>query len=305
VQLKQPPRHILQLVRVDPDPDLPRAEQGASVETGVRGILILSLVVVTALASGGLLWGWVGAGVALGLVAVVVGALWYFSDRLILGRTGARQLAADDDRTLDVVLGELSGRAGIPAPELYLLPCPQPNAFSVGRSPTHASIVLTEGLVALLEPTDIQAVLAQQVAHIRRRDVSGASITSAMVCGVFALSELATPRAAMRHAQNDPGLLESLALRVAIGLRRATLAPGREGMADRRGSELIGDTEPLALALAKIDTYARVVPMALIVAGVSVWIVDPVVKGRKTRWQFSTGPSVSDRIRSLRASVPT
>jgi heat shock protein HtpX len=290
---------------VDPDPELLRAQKGAVVENTVRSILLLACFSGAALVCGGLLWGRAGALISLGLGAMFVSGLWYFSARLILRRIGARLLGVHDDQTLNAALGQLSQRAGIPAPQLYLLPCPQPNAFSVGRSRRHASIVLTEGLVALLDPTDIRAVLAHELVHIRRLDILGSSITGAMTCGVSIAAEIATPpkKAANQEGRSDPRFVEALIQCVAGGLLRVAVSRGREGAADRSGSELIGDLEAMASALARIEKYTRVVPMEMTLARVSFWIVDPLGNRPDGSWISSTFPSVSDRIGGLRSSV--
>ena len=84
--------------------------------------------------------------------------------------SGARPLDARSGSPIHAMLGQLSRRAAIPPPLLYVAPSPQPNAFAIGRSPRHAAIVVTEGLLSLLESTEVQAVLAHELTHIRRRD---------------------------------------------------------------------------------------------------------------------------------------
>jgi heat shock protein HtpX len=257
-------------------------------------------------ALGGLLGGTIGVLVAVGFGSVSLGAAWWISDWLVLRAAGARPLDARTATGLDKSLADLSLRAAIPTPRCYVVSCPQPNAFSVGRSPRHASVVVTDGLLSLLEPAEIRAVLAREVVHIRRRDTFMTTVAGAVLSQIFGAISLARTyvpprrRGEAEHPHDGRSVGPRMA-KVMCGLPRRSR---REWSADRDGSDLCRDLEAMIRALQRMDRYAGVVPMEIALAHVSNWVVNPLGGDRRV-WLFATIPTLQDRIERLLGARPT
>jgi heat shock protein HtpX len=281
---------------VGPDSELSRPRPGrAAIENTTRSAVVLGAVGGTTVACSGILWGQKGVLLSLSLGVTVMAGLWCLSARLVIRSTGAQPVAAHSSTALPTVLGQLSRKAGIPSPQLYVVPIPQPNAFAVGRSSRHAAIVVTEGLVSLLEPAEVRAVLAHELAHICRRDTLGTSIAGSMASGVYILAELSLVHD-RRGREDPPGMIVAFLLSLTAQVLRFTVSNGRESAADRVGSELTGDPETLASALKRMDRYAQVVPMDMALAQVSAWTVNPLGDRSPTTWIFSVRSPASDRF---------
>ncbi len=244
-------------------------------------------------------------GVALGLGVTVIGSSWWFSDRLAIRAAGARVLDPSEAPGLHAMVAELAQRAAMLPPGLYLSSSPQPNAFAAGRTAGHASVVVTEGLLALLNPDEVRAVLAYELAHIRRGDALLSSLAGAVATAISALANvfLLSSLFGGRSSGERPGRLRMLLVASvahwAAVLLRLTLSARREYDTDRAGADMTDDPEALARALERMGCYVDVVPMDLIPAQATVWVVNPL--GTKVAVQkFSTHPPVVERTTRLR-----
>ena len=285
---------------MDPEADLSGStEKGPAIENTVRYVVLIGAVAVSIVACGGLLGGRIGAVLGIGLAVFVAGGSWWFSDRLVIRACGAQSCHAT---TISGMLAELSRRAAMPPPQLYVAPNPQPNAFAIGRTPRRAAIVVTEGLLSLLEPAEVRAVLAHELAHIRRRDTLVTSIAGATAGEVLGAAALLrrSRSARTKGDEEDAGAVVTSGTRVVARLLRFVLPSDRESGADRGGSDLTGDPEALARALTRIEGYVQVVPMEAMLAQLSAWVVNPLGDRAKTTWLFSTDPPVAKRIDRLR-----
>jgi heat shock protein HtpX len=257
---------------------------------------------------GGLLGGHVGVIIGFGLGVTVAASSWWFSDRLAIRAAGARVLEASEAAGLHAMVNELAQRAASRPPRLYVSPSPQPNAFATGRSPRHAAVVVTEGLLALLEPTEVRAVLAHELAHVRHRDTLLTSVAGAVATAISAFANLALLSKLIggRNHEDGPGplgaVLVALVAPVAAGLLQLALSRSREYQADRAGADLTNDPEALARALERIGCYVDVVPMELMPAQASAWVVNPLGAGVDFARLFCTHPALGDRIARLRAT---
>ena len=287
---------------VDPEADLiGSTEKGPAIENTLRYAVLLGAVGVSIVACGGLLGGRIGTLLGIGLGMMVAGGSWWFSDRLVIRACGAQ---FSDAPATSAMLFELSRQAAMPPPQLYVTPNPQPNAFAIGRTPSSAAIVVTEGLLSLLEPTEIRAVLAHELTHIRRRDTLVTSMAGAAASGVLGAAAL------LKHSRppgtegckKGPGVVVTSGTRMVARLLRFVLPSDRESGADRGGSDLTGDPEALARALTRMEGYAQVVPMEAILAQVSAWAVNPLGERAGTAWLFSIEPPVEKRIDRLRVT---
>ncbi len=273
----------------------------------VKTALFLGAIGGLLVVCGGLIGGHAGVVIGLILGVAVVGSSWWFSDRLAIHSTRARILGPHEAPALQAMVTELAERAALAPPRLYLAPSPQPNAFATGRAPSHAVVVVTEGLLALLEPAEVRAVLAHELAHIRHRDTLLTSVAAAVATTIVALASLVWLSTLLggHNRDNGPGpvgsLLVALVAPAAAGLLQFALSRSREFDADRAGADLADDPEALARALARIDGYVDVVPMALAPAQAAAWVVNPLGRRVDFARHFSTHPPVAERIARLQA----
>ena len=189
-------------------------------------------------------------------------------------------------------------------PRLYVTPDRQPNAFATGRSPRHAVVAVTRGLLELLTPRELRAVLAHELAHVGNRDVLLTSVAAALATGISFLANMIgwLPFFGSSDDEDHPGPMAAfvaalLAPFAAVPLQLA-LSRSREFEADRTGATLVGDGFALASALAKIEHAARSIPMRVDPAQATKYIVNPLTgrSGWSVSVLFSTHPPVAERI---------
>ncbi|MCZ7527594.1 MAG: zinc metalloprotease HtpX [Acidimicrobiia bacterium] len=266
-------------------------------------------------AFGGLLMG-IGSlfgqnGLIIGLVIglVFVGGSYWFSDKLAVAAARAKPVSPQEAPRLHAMVEDLARRGGMPMPRLYLSPSPQPNAFATGRSPRHAVVAVTQGLLQVLDEDELRGVLAHEMSHVRNRDILIGSVAAAMAMGITFLARMAMWGAIFgggRGDDRDNNVFGALALMilapVAAMLLQMAISRSREYEADRIGAQLLGSGEPLARALEKIEGYARRIPMDVDPAQAQAYIVNPLT-GRKVNFAnlFTTHPPTEERIRRLRA----
>lgn len=237
-------------------------------------------------------------------VAVVAGS-WWFSDRLALRAARARPLRPGEAPGLPAALRSLAARAGIPAPSLWIIDDPQPNAFATGRDPRHAAVAVTTGLLGRLPSDEVEAVLAHEIGHIAHRDTLIASVAAAIGTAISTLANLVLWLPFFGGADENDGspnplvlLVVALLAPIAAAVVQLAISRTREYDADREAARLLGDGQPLASALARIHRSARIVPMDVPPAQAAHFIVNPLAGGAINRL-FSTHPPVQDRIRRL------
>jgi heat shock protein HtpX len=243
----------------------------------------------------------------LGIAAVMnLGAYW-FSDRIALKMARARPVSEEEAPRIYQMFRELTTRAQMPMPRLFLIPQEQPNAFATGRSPKRAAVALTAGITRLLSEEELRGVIAHELAHIRSRDTLTQSV-AATIGG--AITYLGYMLLWFGGDNNSPlGLIASLALvllaPIAATIIQLAISRQREFSADATGAQISGNPESLASALLRLEEGAKAKPMQHInQATEPLYIVKPI-SGRGMARLFSTHPPVDERVQRLRQMRPS
>ncbi|TMM13890.1 MAG: protease HtpX [Actinobacteria bacterium] len=262
------------------------------------------LLVVIGFAIGG------SGGAAIGLVIglVITGASYWFSDTIAIKAARAVPVSEAEMPEYYRVVRELTQRMDMPMPKLYMTPEMQPNAFATGRSPNHSAVAVTKGILSILDWEELRGVLAHELSHVGNRDILIGSVAAAVAMGITFVSRIALWTSIFTGGDDEGGdnIFVLLALVIlaplAAGLLQLALTRTREYGADRSGARLLGDGEPLARALAKIEAGVKAVPMNVAPAEASMFIVNPL-SGRRVNFAnlFMTHPPTQQRIARLRS----
>jgi heat shock protein HtpX len=239
-------------------------------------------------------------------VAMNVGAYW-FSDKVALKASRAQPLSQAEAPALYQDIAELTGRAGLPMPRVYLIPSDQPNAFATGRNAKHAAVAVTQGLLTLMPRDQVRGVLAHELAHVRNHDILVTSIAAtlgAVVVWVANMLQFSMFFGGSDEDQNPLAVIATILLApLAATLVQLGISRQREYLADATGARFLGDPEPLAQALESLERATERIPMQANPATASLYIADPLkaLHGRGMSSLFSTHPPLEERVRRLRA----
>jgi heat shock protein HtpX len=257
----------------------------------------------------GSLFGSGGLFIGLILAIVFVGGSYWFSDKIAVKAAGAQPVSEAEAPQLYAIVRELTQRANLPMPSVYISPAAQPNAFATGRDPNHAAVAVTQGLLQVVDQDELRGVLAHELSHVRNRDILISSVAAAVALGITMIARMLMFGAMFggfgggRDRNNNIfGLLAMMILApIAAALLQMALSRSREFEADRSGAELLGTGEPLARALEKIDAYAKQVPMNVDPAHATAYIINPLT-GRQVQFAnlFQTHPPTAERVARLR-----
>jgi heat shock protein HtpX len=244
---------------------------------------------------------WLFAAIAIG--ANVIGYL--YSDRTALRAVRARPLAEWQAPEVHAVVRELSRRARIPMPRLYVMPGQQPNAFATGRDSRNAAVAMTEGLLLTLPLEQISGVLAHELSHIKNRDILVSSLSATIagaISAIVSVLQLSFLFGGGEDEDSPLGIVGVFAAMLLAPLGAMLLQMGvsrqREYLADASAAQLLGSGEPLADALEAIARDRT--PLQVNPVSAPMYIVNPLAGGSVSKL-FSTHPPVAERIRRLRA----
>ena len=245
----------------------------------------------------------------LGIAAVMNLGAYFFSDKMVLRMSGAREVTPAEAPELHAMVEELAAKAGIPKPRVCIMDQEQPNAFATGRNPKHGVVAVTTGIMHMLEPRELRAVLAHEIGHIAHRDILISSIAAVLATAISYIGQsfLFSGMFGGGHSNEEEGgsgiggLLLLLLAPIAATLVQLGISRSREFHADQGGAELSGEPEMLARALHKLDQYAHAIPADVAAGTASLYIVNPLTGGQRLSRLFSTHPSTEERVERLMA----
>jgi len=253
-------------------------------------------------------WGLNGTIIFLLMGAVVNLIAYFFSDTLILRGSKARPLSPAQVPELFAIVEEVAREADLPMPKLYLIDEPSMNAFATGRSPKHAAVAVTRGLLEKLTPQEVKGVVAHELAHIQNWDTFLMTVIAVLAGLISILADAYWRSGVMNKAEEKDrsGILSLISAGLAVFaplsalLIKLAISRQREFLADASGAKIAKDASALASALEKISKDRRPLP-GMNAATAHLYFSNP--SNRANEWVdklFSTHPPVAERIARLR-----
>lgn len=271
----------------------------------MKTTLLLAVMTGLFLFMGELLGGRTGMLGALAIAALMNFGAFFWSDKIVLSMYGARPVDAAAAPELHAIVAKLAMKAGIPMPRLYVIPDSALNAFATGRSPSHAAVAATEGILHALNREELEGVLAHELSHVLNRDTLISTIAATLAGAISFLARLAywMPVGRSDDEGRSPlgGLVTLIVAPLAAMLIQLAVSRSREYEADASGARLVGYPNGLANALRKLQAAAGQIPMrAANPSTAHLFIVNPL-SGRSLMGLFSTHPPLEARITRLMA----
>lgn len=273
---------------------------------------LLALLTVLLVFVGQLIGGANGASTAFVFALLMNLGVYWFSDRLVLAMYRAKPLSESEAPQVYRAVREIASRERMPMPKLYGLPTVTPNAFATGRSPRHASVAVTSGLLKIMSEEELKGVLAHELSHVKNRDTLVMSIAAAVAGAIAMLADWARWGLMFggggRDRRSGNGAVQLIALLLmailaplAAMLIQLAISRTREYGADATGARLTGNPQGLANALEKLDAAVHAHPLeGANPATAHLFIVNPLRAGAIAKL-FSTHPPVAERVRRLRS----
>jgi len=244
----------------------------------------------------------------LGMAALMNMGAYFFSDKLALKMSGAKPIDESEAPRLYQVMRELTTRAGLPMPRLYMIPQDQPNAFATGRDPKHSAVAVTQGITKLLSEDELRGVLAHELAHVKHRDILIQSVAATIGAAITYLGYMLMWFGGGDENDSPLGLIAALAMvllaPIAATIIQLSISRQREYAADAGGAAISGNPESLASALLRLEQGAAAIPMQVNQAAEPLYIVKPFRAGGFASL-FSTHPPIEERVRRLRQMRPS
>ncbi len=275
-------------------------------------ILILALTVLFVLV-GSAIGGRSGAVYAFVLAALMNFFAYWFSDKIVLRMYGAKAVTQGEAPELYQMVAELTNKASLPMPKVYIMENDTPNAFATGRNPDHAAVAVTTGILRILSKEELKGVIAHELSHIRNRDILISTLAATIAGAISMLASMARWGAIFGGGRSDDDeggggnflfvLLFTMVASVAAMLIQMAISRSREYLADEGGAHL---SNPLSLAkaLGKLDMAARRIPMQANPSTAHMFIVNPLTGGGVLSL-FSTHPPIAERVARLEEMART
>jgi heat shock protein HtpX len=273
----------------------------------VKTGLLLAVLTGIFVALGGVVGGQTGMVIAfLFAAAMNLFSLWQ-SDKMVLHMYGAQEVDARSGGEYYRIVQGLAQRAGLPMPRVYIMDNPQPNAFATGRSPAHAAVCASTGLIETLTPEELSGVIAHELSHVKNHDTLTMAVAATIGGAVSMLAQYLQFGALFggNRNNNNVGWIGALVAMIlaplAAMLVQMAISRSREYEADRLGAKICGQPLWLASALRKIEGYARQIrnePAEAAPATAHLFIINPLT-GEGMDNLFSTHPNTENRIAEL------
>jgi heat shock protein HtpX len=251
---------------------------------------------------GGMLGGQSGMVLALVVAAAMSGFMYFNSGKMALRAFRAQLVSREQEPEIYGIVDRLRQRAGLPMPAVAIAPHHQPNAFATGRSPEHAVVCVTQGLVQLVNRDEIEGVIAHELGHIKNRDMLLQTLSATMAGAITNLARFGLYAPSESRGASPLAPLAALLAPVAAMVIQFAISRSREFKADAVGAEISGKPLALASALGKLQIAAKRIPMAVPPTMAPLAQVNPLAAfGGGIASLFSTHPPTEERIARLEA----
>jgi len=241
------------------------------------------------------------------IIALLLGGagnlfMFYKSDTIAVAAMRGERVDEQSAPDLMRMVERLAANAGVPTPKVYICPQQAPNAFATGRSPSHAAVAVTRGALQMLDPNELEGVLAHEIAHIKNRDTLTSTIAATIAGGLSALTWIFLFIPLGDEDSNPLALLAMVILApIAAGIIQMAISRSREFVADAEGAQIAGTPNGLVSALQKLDSAAKQIPMEHESPSQNhMFIVNPLNAGQALSKLFSSHPPTEERIKKLR-----
>jgi heat shock protein HtpX len=279
----------------------------------LKSVVLLGVLTGLLMLIGGIFGGKGGVFIAF-IFAVVMnfGAYW-FSDKIVLKMYNAQEITENQAPEIYALVRNLTMRASMPMPRVYIIPEDTPNAFATGRNEDHAVVAVTEGILRILNREELEGVLAHELTHIKNNDMLIGSIAATLAGAIVMLANMAQWAAifggASRSDDEEGGnniislIFMAVLAPIAATLIQMAISRSREYLADEGGAKISGKPYGLAGALEKLSRASQVMPMDANPSTAHLFIVNPLT-GKAFMNLFSTHPPIEERVARLRRMRP-
>ncbi len=239
---------------------------------------------------------------------------YWFSDKIVLRMYGAKEVSQSEAPQLYGIVAELTSKASLPMPKVYIMENETPNAFATGRNPEHAAVAVTSGIMRILSKEELMGVIGHELSHIQHRDILISTIAATLAGAISMLATMARWGAMFGGARSDDEgggrggnilvvLIVSIFASFAAMLIQMAISRSREYLADEGGAHL---SHPLSLAkaLGKLEVASQRIPMEANPSTAHMFIVNPLTGGGVMSL-FSTHPPIEERIARLEEMART
>jgi heat shock protein HtpX len=268
------------------------------------------------LVAGFFIGGMAGIIIALVFSLLMNFVVYWFSDSIALAMARAKEVSPDQARELHAIVEEQARLAGLPKPRVCIIENDSPNAFATGRSPKHAAVAVTTGIMRILNRQELSGVVAHELAHVGNRDTLIMTVAAAVAGAIAMLAWMAQWSVFLGGGQRDErgspygpaiaiiGLIVvAIVMPLAATLVRLAISRAREYQADATAARRSGVPWALADALQKLDAEVHRKPMKVNAATSHMYIVNPL-KASTVAGLFSTHPPIEERVRRLKEMRP-
>src|SRR5215468_11193323 len=286
----------------------------------LRTAFLLTALTLVLLMLGNAFGGPNGIKTALGFAVIMNAFAYFFSDRIALWSSGAQPVSREQLPRLYEVMERLAAKANLPVPKLYMVSEAAPNAFATGRSPRHASVAVTQGLLQLMNDDELEGVIAHELSHVRNYDILISSIAATIAGAITYMARMGYWASLFGYGgssrDNDRGggggltaILMLILAPIAALMLQLGISRQREYAADETGARMVGQQYGLISALQKLGAYNQRIPTSAIPQSTAaLCIVKPLFGGgvgSVFASLFSTHPPLEERIAALREKTIT
>ena len=271
----------------------------------IKTVGLLTVLTLLLLLAGRLIGGTGGMTIALVIAVVMNISSYWFSDRIALAMAGAKPVTEAEAPEIYRIVRELTLKAGLPMPRVYVIEQSAPNAFATGRDPAHGVVAVTAGILDIVSERELRGVLAHELGHVRHRDTLVMAVVASLAGAISFLAQMAQWSLFFGGGRDDDersnpigAIAAMILLPIAAMLVQVAISRSREYGADDEGAELSQDPLALASALRKLQATSQLVPLPVNPSVSHLFIVQPLIPGGMSGL-FSTHPPIEARIARL------